>query len=229
MTGEGGAHPWHESKSHGRSEPSRRSLALKSRRSGDGVEANARLTASAGAVLFVLLAVEGVTILRVRGLLGAHIFVGMMLIPPVALKIGSTGYRFVRYYLGSSAYRRKGAPPVILRLIGPAMVVLTVVVLASGVALVVAPTASRSFLLGLHKASFVAWFVVTAVHVLGHLGDTARDASKDWTRRSARVLAGTPMRRAALVTTLAVGVGLGALLVGRAGPYLASTSHAVGH
>ena len=49
-------------------------------------------------MLLVLLAVEGVTILFLRPLLSVHIFVGMLLIPPVALKLGSTGYRFVRYY-----------------------------------------------------------------------------------------------------------------------------------
>jgi hypothetical protein len=189
------------------------------------VEANARLTASTGGVLFVLLAAEGVTILRVRGLLGAHVFLGMMLIPPVALKIGTTGYRFVRYYRGNPAYRQKGPPPLVLRLIGPAVVVLTAVVLVSGVALLLVPSSSRHALLELHKLSFVAWFIVTAVHVLGHLGDTARLAPLDWVRRPARALTGTPGRRAAVIAALVVGVGLGALLVGRVGPYLASTPH----
>jgi hypothetical protein len=189
------------------------------------VEANARLTASTGGVLFVLLAAEGVTILRVRGLLGAHVFLGMMLIPPVALKIGSTGYRFARYYMGSPAYRQKGPPPLALRLIGPAVVVLTAVVLVSGVVLLLVPPSSRHTLLELHKVSFVAWFIVTAVHVLGHLGDTARLAPLDWVRRPARALTRTPGRRAAVIASLVVGVGLGALLVGRVGPYLTSTPH----
>ena len=63
----------------------------------EGVEANARLTASTSAVLFLLLAAEGVTLLRIHGLLSAHVFVGMLLIPPVLVKVGSTSYRFVRY------------------------------------------------------------------------------------------------------------------------------------
>jgi hypothetical protein len=191
----------------------------------DGVEANARLTASTGGVLFVLLAAEGATILRVRGLLGAHVFIGMMLIPPVALKIATTGYRFARYYRGNAAYRDKGPPPAILRLVGPAVVVLTVVVLASGVALLLAPSSFHHSLLTLHRLSFVAWFIVTAVHVLGHLGDTARLAPLDWVRRPARAVTGTPGRRAVLIATLVIGVGLGALLVGQVGPYLTSTPH----
>lgn len=225
MARSGGTHPLHGPEDPARSRPSRRPLAVRRHRALEGVEANARLTASTGGVLFVLLAAEGVTILRIRGLLGAHVFLGMMLIPPVALKIGSTGYRFARYYLGNPTYRHKGPPPVVLRMIGPAVVILTVVVLVSGVALLLVPTSSRPVLLSLHKVSFVAWFVVTAVHVLGHLSETTRLAPMDWVRRPARALAGTQVRRAALIAALVIGVGLGALLVGRVGPWLASTPH----
>ena len=81
------------------------------------VAGNSRLTAGAGALIFVLLAAEGVTILSVRGLLNAHVFIGMLLIPPVLVKTASTGWRFYRYYTGSPAYVRKGPPPPLLRLL----------------------------------------------------------------------------------------------------------------
>ncbi len=100
-----------------------------------GVESNARLTGTVAAVLLVLLPAEGVTVLRVRALLTAHVFIGMLLVPPVLLKIGTTGYRFVRYYAGSPAYRRKGPPPLLLRVLGPLVVVLTTCLFASGIAL----------------------------------------------------------------------------------------------
>ena len=61
-----------------------------------------------GAVLLVLLAAEGFTILSLGQLLTPHFFIGMLLLGPVALKAGSTMYRFVRYYAGSAPYRRKG-------------------------------------------------------------------------------------------------------------------------
>jgi hypothetical protein len=96
------------------------------RRADAGVAGNARLTASNAVVLLVLLAAEGVTILRVRALLTPHVFVGMVLVPPVLLKVASTGWRFARYYRGAPAYRRKGPPPLLLRLLGPAVVILTV-------------------------------------------------------------------------------------------------------
>src|SRR6516164_3578640 len=72
------------------------------------VASNARLTGATAAVLLVLLAAEGATVLSVRSLLTLHVFIGMLLVPPVLVKIGSTGWRFVRYYRGSPAYRRKG-------------------------------------------------------------------------------------------------------------------------
>jgi hypothetical protein len=51
------------------------------------------LTAAVAAVLIVLLAVEGATIPWTRPLLTVHVFVGMLLLGPVALKLASTGYR----------------------------------------------------------------------------------------------------------------------------------------
>ncbi len=191
----------------------------------DGVESNGRVTASTSAVLLLLLAAEGVTILRIRGLLSPHVFIGMLIIPPVLLKMGTTTYRFVRYYLGSPAYRRKGPPPPLLRLLGPMVVVLTVVVLASGVALVLAGPSWRQSILDVHKASFVFWLVGMAVHVLGHLVETARLAPRDWMRRTHREVAGAGLRRWAVASSIVAGVLLGFLLLGQVGPWLASTPH----
>ena len=193
-----------------------------------GVEANARLTAAAAVVLFVLLALEGFTILGVRQLLTPHVFIGMLLIPPVIVKIASTSYRFARYYLGDPVYRRKGPPPLLLRLLGPLVVVLTLVVLASGVALLLAPASFRQALLFVHKASFVLWFVAMAIHVLGHLVETARIAPLDWARRTRRQVRGASARLWILAASLAVGVLLGSLVVGQVGPWLTSAP-APGH
>ncbi|HUY64174.1 MAG TPA: hypothetical protein VMV14_06610 [Acidimicrobiales bacterium] len=191
----------------------------------DGVEANARLTAATAVVLLFLLAAEGVTILRVRPLLAPHVFIGMLLIPPVLLKMATTTYRFVKYYRGAPAYRRKGPPAPLLRLLGPVVVVTTVVVIASGVALLLVPPAERSMLLFVHKASFVLWFGATTVHVLGHVLDTARLAPQDWRSRSRGQLAGASRRQWLLASSVAVGLPLGLLLLSRVGPWLHSTPH----
>jgi hypothetical protein len=120
-------------------------------------------------VLLVLLAVEGVTLLSLRSMLSWHIFVGVLVIPVVALKLGSTGYRFFRYYTRRPDYVRAGPPHPLLRLLGPVVVLATVVLLASGVALI-AVGPGDGLMLTLHKASFVVWLGALGAHVLGHLG-----------------------------------------------------------
>ncbi len=190
-----------------------------SRRARLGVQANARLTGSTAAVLLVLLAAEGVTILRIGPLLSAHVFIGMMLIPPVLLKAGSTLYRFTKYYLGAPAYREKGPPAWLLRALGPLVVVLSLTVLASGVALLFCSGTLRQDVLLLHKASFVIWFGVMALHVLGHARDTARLAPLDWYGRTRRQVAGAGLRQWTIAAALAVGFMLGALFLGRASQF----------
>lgn len=134
-----------------------------------GVEGNERLTAATGVVLIVLLAALGVTILSIGPLLWWHVLIGMFLIPPVLLKLASTGWRFLRYYRGRPEYVRRGPPVLWLRLMAPLVVASTLAVFATGVALLVVGP-SGGILVGLHKASFIIWLFATAMHVIGHLG-----------------------------------------------------------
>lgn len=130
-----------------------------------GVAGNGRLTALVGAVLLVLLAVEGATILRIGQLLSVHIFLGMLLIGPVALKLSSIGYRFGRYYTHRPEYVREGPPVPLMRfLVAPVLVFSTLTLFATGVALLLVP--HRGPVLMLHKASFIVWFGATSIHVL---------------------------------------------------------------
>ena len=183
-------------------------------------EANGRLTATTGVLLVVLLAAEGVTILRIRPLLVPHVFVGLVLVPPVLLKVATTTWRAARYYLGDPAYRSKGPPPMALRLLGPLAVVLTVTVLASGVALLFTPSSERGLMLTVHKASFVLWFGVLTVHVLGHLFDTASLAPRDYVRRTRQQVRGATSRQWALAASVAVGLVLAAALTPHTGSWL---------
>ncbi len=158
-------------------------------------------------VLFSLLFVEGLTILSVHSLLHWHVFVGLLLIPPVFAKIASTSWRFARYYTGNPSYRRRGPPPALLRLLGPVLVVLTVALFATGVALVVgAPVSLRPQLLQWHRLVFIAWFGVTAIHVLGHLAETLSLAPRDWARRTRRQVRGASARQWVLATSLVTGL-----------------------
>jgi hypothetical protein len=156
------------------------------------------------------------------------VFIGMLLVPPVLVKTASTGYRFARCYLGTPAFRRKGPPPALLRLLGPFVVVLTFAVLATGIALLLVGPSLRAPMLTLHKASFVLWLVVMTVHVLGHLADTARLAPRDWMRGTRRQVTGAGARQWAIAASLVAGVLLGLLLQGRVAPWLASVTR-LGH
>jgi hypothetical protein len=137
-------------------------------------DGNERLTVQAGAVLFVLLAVLGVTIVRIGQLTWMHLFVGLLLIGPLTLKLASTGYRFARYYTGAPAYRRKGPPLAALRVLAPLLVLDTLVVFASGVVLLFAGPSSWDTMMPIHKVSFFLWLALASLHVLGHIGEMAR-------------------------------------------------------
>ncbi len=156
-----------------------------------GADGNEQLTAVTGVVLIVALAALGVTILRIGQMLNAHMFLGMALLGPVALKMGSTGYRFARYYAGDRPYRLKGPPAIEMRLLAPAVVVLTVAVFASGVALLLVGPAHRGLLGPLHKITFIIWLGATGLHVLGHLVELPRALAggarreRDWDDRGA--------------------------------------------
>src|SRR5260221_10738040 len=91
-----------------------------------GVDGNERLTASTAVVLLVLLALEGATLVSVTQLLVPHVFLGFLLIPPVALKLGITGWRMLRYYRLSEPYLRRVPPHTFLPfVVTPFVVVLT--------------------------------------------------------------------------------------------------------
>jgi hypothetical protein len=134
---------------------------------------NEQLTAFAGILLIVFLAVEGATLLNLGALLTVHAFIGMFLLPIVALKLGSTGWRMARYYLGAEEYVRRGPPAFPLRVVvAPAVVASTLVLFGTGVSLL-AVHETQGTAVGLHKASFVVWLVATSIHVLARLARMA--------------------------------------------------------
>jgi hypothetical protein len=179
-----------------------------------GVSGNARLTGAVAVALLVLLAAEGVTIPFIGKWLGPHIFIGLMLIPPVALKLGSTGFRFARYYTGGEPYVRKGPPPTALRMLAPGVVLTTLALFGTGVALLLAGPPSNTLIFA-HKLSFFAWVAVTALHVLGHVVELPRLASADWRRHGPREarLAGAGLRAGLLAGAITLGAALAAVVL----------------
>ena len=187
-----------------------------------GVEGNERLTAATAVLLIVLLAAEGVTILFLRPLFSAHVFIGMLLVPPVALKLASTGWRFLAYYAGRTEYVRRGPPQLPLRLLAPLVVASTIGVFATGVALLVVGPAG-GLVVGLHKASFVVWLAATALHVIAHLRRIPRLVVADWLRRPIppeAVVPGGTGRRLLLAGTVVAGAILAVTTVRYAQPWV---------
>ena len=165
-----------------------------------GSAGNEHLTAVVAAVLVVLLAVEGATLLGIESLLTVHVFVGVLLIPLVGVKLASTGWRMARYYLGGEEYVRRGPPHVLLRtVVAPVVVLSTITLFATGV-LLLGLGETGGPLLALHQASFVVWLGATGVHVLAHLAKLPRALR---TR-----VPGAALRGALVVCALVTGMAL---------------------
>ena len=131
---------------------------------------NQQLTAAAAILLLGLLAVEGVTLLNLRALMGVHAFVGMLLIP---LRHAEARQRrladAVWYYRGRAEYVEAGPPHLALRVVvGPLVIASTVLLLGTGVALLAVGQTEGTLVL-LHKASFIVWLGSTGIHVLAHI------------------------------------------------------------
>ncbi|HZT44696.1 MAG TPA: hypothetical protein VFA24_00845 [Gaiellaceae bacterium] len=192
-----------------------------------GNEGNARITAATAAVLLVLLAGEGATIPIVRQAMTWHVFLGLLLVPPVLVKLGSVAWRFMRYYRGHADYVAQGPPHPFLRfLVGPVVVVTTVVLFGTGI-LIAFEHPHSGLLIGLHKASFIIWFFAMSLHVLAHLQTVWRYA-----QRGVRIaLPGRTLRQVLLLASLVAGVGfaVAALPQAHAWTHWAATHHHEDH
>ncbi len=195
-------------------EPRSRRLLSRVRLLGGGPDGNELLTAIIAVALTILLLVIGFTILRVKQLISIHLFVGLLLLGPVAAKLASTGYRFARYYTHKREYLRRGPPELYLRLSAPPLVLLTIAVFVSGVVLLFLGPADRGSWVSIHKLTFIAWGVLFAAHFLGHLPGMAKSLAKAGRPYgSYGALAGDTGRWIMLAGALAVGLVLAIALI----------------
>ena len=190
------------------------------RRRTGGPAGNARLTAWLGALLLVAFVVECVTLLSLGGLLSMHIFVGALLVPLALAKTATTSWRMLRYYFGNADYREAGPPPLLLRLLGPLVVITSLAVLGTGLALIAIGSNDGGQLGGfagfridalmLHKAAFVVWLVITSLHTLARLVPAILLAGN---RLGPRVVPGGLLRLGLLSLTVAVSIATGAIVL----------------
>ena len=173
-----------------------------------GVRQNARLTALTGLLLVLLLGAAGITVVGFDGLVGPHLVIGTALVAPVALKLGSTGWKILRYYGRSPDYVRAGPPPLVRRLLAPVVIVTTVGLLGTGIAMMLLGPANAGALPFLHRAFFAVWCAAIALHVLIHARRSLRAVNAEITAPPAQVLPGRTWRALTLTGTLAAGIGL---------------------
>jgi len=203
-----------------------------------GPAGNARMTAWLGLGLLIVFLAELVTLLDVTGLISWHIIIGVLLVPPALVKTATTGWRILRYYTGNRAYRQAGPPPLLLRLLGPVVVLTTLTVLSSGLVLIaVGPDATFTPLLTvagqqiswltLHQITFIAWGVATGLHVLARTVPAARLALASESR-SSRV-AGTPARSLTLLATVIVAATAAVIILQLSGSWTGGDLHRFHH
>ncbi|HWE63646.1 MAG TPA: hypothetical protein VHB98_18180 [Chloroflexota bacterium] len=171
------------------------------------IEGNYRLTALTGDVLVPLLALVFVTGVFKDAWWHAHYVVGFVLIPVVALKLASTGYRALRYYTRDPIYVAEGPPALLPRLLAPLLTLSMATALATGVILFA--ERSRSGVLStIHIYSAVVSAVLIGLHfriyVAGALAATHRELR-------ARLSLPGRLRLAVVVAALVLGIILAIL------------------
>ena len=171
---------------------------------------NERLTATVGLLVIVPVLVEIATVLLgVHTFMSAHVFVGLALIPAVLLKLGSTGWRFVRYYTRNRGYVELGAPQLAMRLLAPLFVAATVVLFGSGVAMGLLHGHALTIARNLHGPASVIWLVLLGLHVLVYLRRAVERAGQEAVPGRRRAARGTAARMGAVVAAVVCGVVLG--------------------
>jgi len=165
---------------------------------------NERLTAIAGAILFVLIIVELIITANLRNMISFHIFVGVLLSGPLVVKMLSTGYRFVRYYTRSTEYVKSGPPKPLLRILAPFLVLTTILVFVSGFLII--QHWNNSLIFKVHAASVALWLPLLAIHIYAYLKKVPGLVARDLTSRSQYYIKGRKGRIRLNVTALIIGL-----------------------
>ena len=177
-------------------------------------DGNERLTAAVGVLLLVPILVELATILLgVHTFMSLHVFVGLVLIPPVLLKLASTGWRFARYYTRNHAYVVYGPPQLAMRVLAPLLVAATVILFSSGVAMGILHGNALQIARRLHGPASVIWLVLIGVHVLVYLKRALTSSSEDLRSRTRREVQGATWRSYTLAAAVIVGLVAGAATI----------------
>jgi hypothetical protein len=173
-------------------------------------DGNERLTAAIGLLLIVLSVVELATlVLGLQTYLHVHVFVGLVLLPPIVAKLASTGWRFARYYTRNDAYRLKGAPQTLMRLLAPLLVLFTLLLFGSGVAMAVVHGHWLTLARRIHGPAAAGWVITLGVHVLVYGIRALRAVAGDVRARTRRDVVGARLRTWVVTAAAAAGLAVG--------------------
>jgi hypothetical protein len=172
-----------------------------------GPDGNEIVTVTTAAVLLVLLAAEGLTLLDLSGFLSVHMFLGLVLIPPILLKLGSTGYRMARYYTHSRPYVEKGPPILAMRLLAPVLAISTLAIFVTGVWLLALGHKSDQVLF-LHQLSVIVWVFIFGIHFLVYAPRAFRWVVAGWSPSRSHQVPGAGLRGILVAASLGAGVAL---------------------
>ena len=187
---------------------------MRSTTRGSGPVGNSQLTALTGLALVVPLAAVFLTGLLFGSTRSIHFFVGFVLVPLVAVKLASTAWRVMRYYIvdrRDHAYRMAGTPRWLPRALGPATAASAVVALVSGVVLWVLRT-ERGAWSTAHSTSAVVFGVFLGLHLLVRGWGALSAGRAEVETPHIRSLPGRRVRYVLLATALLSGIAGGAAL-----------------
>jgi hypothetical protein len=175
---------------------------------------NERLTAAVGLLLLLPIGVEVLTVLLgVHTFMSVHVFVGLALIPPVLLKLGSTAWRFARYYTRSRPYVALGPPQIAMRVLAPLFVAATIVLFGSGVAMGLVHGQALDWARRLHGPASVIWLLLLGLHVLVYFTRAVRRTADDAAHEHRSLARGAAVRGLALAAAIVSGVVIAAATV----------------
>jgi hypothetical protein len=175
---------------------------------------NERLTAVIGLLLLVPIFVEVVTVLLgVHTFMSVHVFVGLALIPPVLLKLGSTAWRFARYYTRSRPYVALGPPQIAMRLVAPLFVAATIVLFGSGITMGFVHGEALDVARRLHGPASVIWLLLLGLHVLVYFTRAVKRTAEDALPERRSRARGAAARAAGVVVAVVSGLVIAAAAV----------------
>lgn len=177
-----------------------------------GVRSNLRLTAVVGVLMLVPLVVVSLTGLAFDQFWRVHYFAGFLVVPLLLVKLGSTGWRMARYYLGNPRYRAAGPPRPLLRVMAPLFVVSTIVLFVSGIVMWFAHSRLQPWST-LHTDSAVVFAITGSIHVLAYVRRAGTETAAELSRRRRDAIPRRARRRGAMIATLAVGLVLAVVTI----------------